>query len=105
MLVLWEEDNFSISAVCERLKLDTSTISPLIKRLEGLKLVKRKRSKEDECSVRETQPRQAANSERKPGRYRLNSGVLVYRFTLEEIRNLRPLSENILTKMDQQKEA
>mgnify|MGYP006395178641 FL=1 len=52
MLVLWEEDNLSISAVCERLKLDTGTISPLIKRLEGLKLVKRKRSKEDERSVR-----------------------------------------------------
>ncbi|WP_321333376.1 MarR family transcriptional regulator [uncultured Bacteroides sp.] len=51
MLVLWEQDNLPINSICERLKLDTGTISPLLKRLETAKLISRKRSKEDERSV------------------------------------------------------
>lgn len=91
MLVLWEEDNLSISAVCERLKLDTGTISPLIKRLEGLKLVKRKRSKEDERSVR-VKLTQTGSELREKARPIPANSVLVYRLRWKSIRNLRPLS-------------
>ena len=104
MLVLWEEDNLSISAVCERLKLDTGTISPLIKRLEGLKLVKRKRSKEDERSVRVklTQTGSELREKARPIPAKLGSCVSL---TLEEYQDFKTTLENMLTKMDQQKEA
>lgn len=55
MLVLWEEDRvrpagsgLSLKAVGERLSLDNGTLSPLVKRLQGLGLVTRRRSHTDE---------------------------------------------------------
>jgi DNA-binding MarR family transcriptional regulator len=44
MLVLWERDGVPVSAVCERLFLDTATITPLLKRLESEGLVLRLRT-------------------------------------------------------------
>lgn len=49
--VLWEEDGRSISAIAERIALEPSTITPLVKRLEVADLVKRARSVEDERTV------------------------------------------------------
>jgi DNA-binding MarR family transcriptional regulator len=51
MLVLWERDGVPVSAVCERLFLDTATITPLLKRLESEGLVLRERSAQDERQV------------------------------------------------------
>ncbi|WP_103512243.1 MarR family winged helix-turn-helix transcriptional regulator [Streptomyces sp. SM13] len=51
MLVLWEHGPQSVKAVGERLKLDSGTLSPLLKRLETAGLVRRERSREDERSV------------------------------------------------------
>ena len=47
MLVLWEEDKLPIGTICSRLKLDTGTISPLLRRLELLGFVYRERSELD----------------------------------------------------------
>lgn len=52
LLVLWEEDDVAISDIGERLKLGTGTLTPLIKRLETQKLVKRLRDRRDERVVR-----------------------------------------------------
>lgn len=51
LLVLWEHDALSVSDIGDRLMLDSGTLTPLIKRLEGMGLVKRKRSNEDEREV------------------------------------------------------
>ncbi|MFH8786929.1 MarR family winged helix-turn-helix transcriptional regulator [Streptomyces roseoverticillatus] len=52
MLVLWEEpDPQPVKAIGERLRLDSGTLSPLLKRLEAAGLVVRERSAEDERSV------------------------------------------------------
>jgi DNA-binding MarR family transcriptional regulator len=51
MLVLWERDDVPVSAVCERLFLDTATVTPLLKRLESDGLLSRQRSKVDERQV------------------------------------------------------
>jgi DNA-binding MarR family transcriptional regulator len=51
MLVLWEVDNITVKTVCERLELDIGTVSPLLKRLEKLRLVERRRSEADERQV------------------------------------------------------
>lgn len=49
--VLWEKDGQMISAIADRLALEPSTITPLVKRLEAAGFVKRRRSTEDERQV------------------------------------------------------
>ena len=51
MLVLWEEQPRSVRELGEELGLDSGTLSPLLKRLESLGLVERRRSTEDERRV------------------------------------------------------
>lgn len=48
MLVLWEHDGISVKVLGEKLHLDSGTLTPLLKRLEGKGLVIRARSIEDE---------------------------------------------------------
>jgi len=48
MLVLWEEDDLSVTDICERTRLDTGTVTPLLKRLAAKGLLSRVRSDEDE---------------------------------------------------------
>lgn len=55
MLVLWEDEQgegVSVSHVCKRLKLDTGTVTPLLKRLEEQGQLVRRRSSGDERVVR-----------------------------------------------------
>jgi MarR family transcriptional regulator, organic hydroperoxide resistance regulator len=47
MLVLWEEGKASVGRLCERLYLDSGTLTPLLKRLEASGLVRRQRSTDD----------------------------------------------------------
>jgi DNA-binding MarR family transcriptional regulator len=51
MLVLWEHGPQPVKTIGERLRLDSGTLSPLLKRLEGAGLVRRERSAVDERSV------------------------------------------------------
>ena len=52
MLLLWEEDGRAMKALGERLGLDSGTLTPLLKRLEGQGLVSRARDPQDERLVR-----------------------------------------------------
>ncbi|MEU6240518.1 MarR family transcriptional regulator [Streptomyces sp. NPDC047024] len=52
MLVLWEHGDLPVKALGEHLRLDSGTLSPLVKRLETAGLVRRERSVLDERSVR-----------------------------------------------------
>ena len=51
MLALWEHRELGVGELCELLRLDSGTVSPLLKRLEAAGLVKRERRAEDERSV------------------------------------------------------
>jgi DNA-binding MarR family transcriptional regulator len=51
MVALWNEDGVTVGRLAERLCLDTSTLTPLLKRLEGLNLLTRRRSEADERRV------------------------------------------------------
>jgi DNA-binding MarR family transcriptional regulator len=51
MLVLWETDKLTVSALGERLTLDSGTLTPLLKRLEVVGFVARARDDEDERRV------------------------------------------------------
>src|SRR6478672_6400724 len=51
MLVLWEHGDLPVKKLGEHLRLDSGTLSPLLKRLETAGLVRRERSARDERSV------------------------------------------------------
>ncbi|MGW0913159.1 MarR family winged helix-turn-helix transcriptional regulator [Streptomyces sp. NPDC002784] len=51
LLVLWEHGDLPVKKLGEHLRLDSGTLSPLLKRLEGAGLVRRERSARDERSV------------------------------------------------------
>jgi len=52
MLVLWERGETPVKTLGEFLRLDSGTLSPLLKRMESAGLVLRERSAQDERSVR-----------------------------------------------------
>ena len=51
LLVLWEKDGLTVSALGVRLHLDSGTLTPLLKRMEQAELLLRQRSAEDERKV------------------------------------------------------
>ena len=50
-LVLWEQDDITVSDIGKRLHLDTGTLTPLLKKMEGLGYISRRRSQHDERAV------------------------------------------------------
>lgn len=51
LLVLWETDELTVSAVGEKLFLDSATLTPLLKRMELAGLLTRQRAASDERQV------------------------------------------------------
>lgn len=51
MLVLWEQDRLTVSAIGDRLFLDSATLTPMLKRLEAAGLLTRVRAESDERQV------------------------------------------------------
>ncbi|MET7937636.1 MarR family transcriptional regulator [Streptomyces sp. NPDC005322] len=51
MLVLWEHGEMPVKRLGEYLRLDSGTLSPLLKRMQSAGLVRRERSAQDERSV------------------------------------------------------
>lgn len=52
MAVLWEKDGGTVGEIGEKLLLESSTLTPLLKRLETAKLIRRTRDQKDERVVR-----------------------------------------------------
>jgi DNA-binding MarR family transcriptional regulator len=52
IICLWEQDNQTVKGLSEKLFLEPSTLTPMLKRLEAMGYVRRERDKEDERSVR-----------------------------------------------------
>ena len=71
MLVLWEQDGLTVTALGERLFLDSGTLTPLLKRLQTSGLLERQRDAQDERRVRITLTPQGralrTNAESVPG--------------------------------------
>ncbi|MFG6461090.1 MarR family winged helix-turn-helix transcriptional regulator [Roseateles sp. DXS20W] len=51
MLVLWESDGLAVGQLGQRLSLDSGTLTPLLKRLETLGHIERRRARDDERRV------------------------------------------------------
>ena len=52
MVALWEQDDQTVGALGEKMSLESSTLTPLIKRLESAGLLARTRDPRDERQVR-----------------------------------------------------
>ena len=52
VICLWEEDKQTVKGLSEKLFLEPSTMTPMLKRLEAMGYVTRERDSEDERSVR-----------------------------------------------------
>lgn len=48
LLLLWQHQQLSAKEIGDKLMLDSGTLTPLLKRLEDKKVLKRRRSREDE---------------------------------------------------------
>lgn len=51
LLVLWERDGVPVGEIGDRLMLDSSTLTPLLKRMETAGIIRRTRNPEDERQV------------------------------------------------------
>ena len=51
LMILWEKDEMPVNDIAKKLILNTNTVTPLLKRMEQLGLVERKRSSRDERKV------------------------------------------------------
>ena len=65
--VLWEEDSRTITAIADRLSLEPSTITPLVKRLEQAGFVDRRRNPDDERQVHAKLTRKGRNLQPESG--------------------------------------
>ena len=57
MMVLWERGQVTVGALCAQLGLETSTVTPMLKKLQAAGYVSRSRSAEDErvCVIEPTE--------------------------------------------------
>ncbi|WP_228034796.1 MarR family winged helix-turn-helix transcriptional regulator [Streptomyces spongiae] len=100
MLVLWERGELPVKKLGEHLRLDSGTLSPLLKRLEAAGLVRRERSARDERSVevRLTEEGRALRERalEVPRRIATATG-----FDLDELRALRTRLDRLTTALDE----
>ncbi|MFF3332154.1 MarR family winged helix-turn-helix transcriptional regulator [Streptomyces sp. NPDC002888] len=99
MLVLWEQGELPVKKLGEHLRLDSGTLSPLLKRLEAAGLVHRERSARDERSVEVRLTDEGAamreRALRVPRRIVAATG-----FEFEEIRELRERLDQLTGALD-----
>ncbi len=54
LATLWEQDDRAVGEIADRLSLESSTVTPLVKRLEAAGFVERRRNPDNERQVRVT---------------------------------------------------
>ena len=100
MLALWEKDAVSVTRICERTRLETGTVTPLLKRLEAKGLIARERSKTDERGrvISLTRKGQAMKSKARSVPMQMACMELL---TPEEGLELQRLAETLYRKLDE----
>ncbi|MNU24732.1 Organic hydroperoxide resistance transcriptional regulator [compost metagenome] len=97
MMVLWEHDTQTVNQLGTLLKLDSGTLTPLLKRLEQKGFILRKRSKADERVVNISLTASGREMEEKacsvPHQMLESIGL-----SLDELQQLKQLAEKMLHK-------
>lgn len=93
LMVLWEEDELTVNKITERLLLNTNTLSPLLKRMEKMELLNRRRSSEDERSVmiELTEKGKQLKSEARPIPQKLLNELLTENIELADVLQLKDM--------------
>ncbi|WP_406436435.1 MarR family transcriptional regulator [Streptomyces sp. NBC_00631] len=99
MLVLWEQGDLPVKKLGEHLRLDSGTLSPLLKRLEAAGLVHRERSARDERSV-EVRLTEKGAALRERAREVPRRIVAATGFDVDEIRNLKARLDQLTGTLD-----
>jgi MarR family transcriptional regulator, organic hydroperoxide resistance regulator len=100
MLVLWEKKSVTVGELCTDLSLDTGTVSPLLKRLQGVGLVERRRGEGgDERVVRVSLTKVGAEMEERAKGIPGALAACVFE-TAEEYRTLKPLLDVLADRLD-----
>ncbi|GGV55494.1 MarR family transcriptional regulator [Streptomyces griseoloalbus] len=99
MLVLWEHGALPVKKLGEQLRLDSGTLSPLLKRLEAAGLVRRERSARDERSV-EVRPTEEGTALRRRALAVPRRIVAATGFEIDEIRDLGARLHQLTTALD-----
>ncbi|WP_458244084.1 MarR family winged helix-turn-helix transcriptional regulator [Streptomyces sp. MAI_2237] len=100
MLVLWEHGDLPVKKLGEHLRLDSGTLSPLLKRLEAAGLVRRERSARDERSV-EVRLTEEGSALRERALEVPRRIVTATSFDVDEIRALRARLDDLTTALDE----
>ncbi|MFI1165404.1 MarR family winged helix-turn-helix transcriptional regulator [Streptomyces sp. NPDC020801] len=99
MLVLWEHGPTPVKKLGEHLRLDSGTLSPLLKRLEAAGMVRRERSARDERSV-QVRPTEEGAALREQAALVPRRIASATGFTLDEIRDLHSRLDRLTTALD-----
>lgn len=100
LLALWEHDGQGVGELGARLRLDNSTLSPLLKRMEALGLVERRRSTADERRV-EVWLTPAGVAKAGPAIEAQQEVACRLRLTPEEADTLRSLATRLTTSLEE----
>ncbi|WP_374983275.1 MarR family winged helix-turn-helix transcriptional regulator [Streptomyces fradiae] len=100
MLVLWEHGELPVKRIGEHLRLDSGTLSPLLKRLEAAGYVERRRSPEDERSVT-VRPTESGTALRERALDVPRRMARVTGMDLDEVRDLRTRLRDLATALDE----
>lgn len=103
MLILWEQSEQTVSELGEKLKLDSGTLTPLLKRLEQKKFVTRTRSAKDERVVKITTTDEGQKLQTKAKEIPQQLAQSMH-LAEEDLLMLKNVIENILVKIKQNKE-
>ena len=100
MLVMWEEPDIAIKTLCQRLYLDSGTLTPVIKKLCAQGLLEKYRNKTDEriVNVKLTEKGQALKEEAKKIPEMMRCAIFCddKNFTKEDALALRKLLKKLL---------
>jgi DNA-binding MarR family transcriptional regulator len=100
MMVLWEHDTMNVKALGSKVSLDSGTLTPLLKRLEGKGLIVRSRSAEDE-RVRIISLSDAGFKMREQAENVPNEMFCKSKMSVEELAQLKQSCDLLLSKLNQ----
>ncbi len=100
MMVLWEEHQITVKHLCQRLHLDSGTLTPLLKKLEMKGLLRRERSTSDERSVVAIITEKGMTLREKAAHIPTQMLERVEGFTSEETEQLRGLLNKLILKLN-----